>query len=80
MDTDFHHVIRNGEVVNPPKEIKIGKHVWIGCRCTILKGSIISDNSIVAAGSLVTRRFTREKIVLGNKSADVLEEGIEWSK
>ena len=72
--------LRNGEVVNPPKEIKIGKHVWIGCRCTILKGSIISDNSIVAAGSLVTRRFTREKIVLGNKSADVLEEGIEWSK
>ena len=79
MDTDFHHVIKHGEVVNPPKEITIGDHVWIGCRCTILKGSVIPSNSIVAAGSLVTKRFLKENTVLGCQSADVLAEDVEWS-
>ena len=74
MDTDFHHVIKNGEVVNHPKEIRIGDHVWGGCRCTILKGSVI-----VAAGSLITKCFLKENIVLGCKSAAVLAEDVEWS-
>lgn len=63
MDTDFHHVIKNGEIVNHPAEINIGKHVWIGCRCTILKGGAVADNTIVAAGSLITKKFTRENVV-----------------
>lgn len=79
MDTDFHHVIKNGEVVNHPKEIRIGDHVWGGCRCTILKGSVIPSNSIVAAGSLITKCFLKENIVLGCKSAAVLAEDVEWS-
>lgn len=78
MDTDFHHVIKNGEIVNHPAEINIGKQVWIGCRCTILKGSSIADNTIVAAGSLVTKKFTRENVVIGGMSAKILTDGVEW--
>lgn len=36
-----------------PKEIIIGNNVWICMNATILKGSIIGDNSIIAAGSVV---------------------------
>ena len=78
MDTDFHHVIKNSEIVNHPAEINIGKLVWIGCRCTILKGSSIADNTIVAAGSLITKKFTRENVVIGGMSAKILTDGVEW--
>jgi len=34
--------------------ITIGNNVWIGANCTVLRGSIIGDNSVIAAGSVVT--------------------------
>ena len=37
------------------KSITIGKNVWIGANCTILKGVNIGDNSIIAAGSIITK-------------------------
>ena len=36
-----------------PKEIVIGNNVWIGLNVIVLKGSIIGDNTIIAAGSVV---------------------------
>lgn len=36
-----------------PKEIIIGNNVWIGLNSIVLKGSIIGDNAIIAAGSVV---------------------------
>lgn len=78
MDTDFHRVIKDGETRNLPREIRIGCHVWIGCRCTILKGAVIPDHTIVAAGSLVTKQFARERVVIGGESAGVLAEDIDW--
>lgn len=36
-----------------PKEIVIGNNVWIGLNSIILKGSIIGDNTVIAAGSVV---------------------------
>lgn len=57
IDTDFHpleSLKRRYEVDNiRSKGIKIGKNVFIGANCLILKGSEISDNSIVPAGSIV---------------------------
>ena len=54
MDTDHHSIYgTNNEIINQPKSIHIGNNVWIGCTCTILKGSQIPDNIIVGANSLV---------------------------
>ena len=78
IDTDFHHVLKNGEIINHPAEINIGKHVWIGCRCTILKGSVIADKTIVAAGSLIAKKFTRGNVIIGGISAKVLTDEVEW--
>ena len=53
MDTDFHKVysIKNLEKqLNEPKPIYIGKNVWIGCRCTILKGSSIEGRIYGGSG------------------------------
>lgn len=47
------------------KTIKIGTNVWIGGNCTILPGVIIGDNSIVAAGAVVTNHVPSNTIVAG---------------
>lgn len=36
-----------------PKDIIIGNNVWIGMNAIILKGSVIGDNTIISAGSVV---------------------------
>ncbi len=46
--------------------ITIGDDVWIGGGCTILAGVTIGDNSIVAAGSVVTKDVPSNTIVAGN--------------
>lgn len=48
------------------KRIKIGDRVWIGERSTILKGVTIGNDSIVAAGSVVTHDVPSNSIAAGN--------------
>ena len=48
-----HDKKRKGEIVTSP--IIIGKNVWIGAGCIILKGVHIGDNAIIAAGTVVTK-------------------------
>ncbi|WP_184547394.1 acyltransferase [Mucilaginibacter sp. FT3.2] len=79
MDSDFHHIAdENGVVFNHPKEIIIGNNVWVGCRCTILKGAVIPDGSIVAAGSLVTKKLSGEKSIFGGNPIKVLKSNVSW--
>ncbi len=49
-----------------PKPVKIGKNVWIGADCTILPGVIIGENSIIGAGSVVTKDIPANIVVAGN--------------
>ncbi len=79
MDTDFHSVYREDkpdEILNADNGIIIGNHVWIGCRTTVLKGSEIPDDSIVAAGGVVTKCLKKEHTVY--RGNDTLYEGINW--
>ena len=49
-----------------PKPIHIGKRVWIGSGSILLPGVTIGDNSIVGAGSVVTKDVPPDTIVAGN--------------
>lgn len=78
MDTDFHHILnQEGVKINPPKPIKIGNHVWIGCRNTILKGVSIADNNIIAANSTLTHSITNENCIIGD-NGKILKTNIKW--
>lgn len=46
-------------------KVIIGKNVWIGSNVTILKNSEIGDNTIVAAGSVVSGKFPGNVIIGG---------------
>ena len=48
-----------------PAPIVLGKRVWIGSNSTITKGVTIGDNSIVAAGAVVTKDVPANCIVGG---------------
>ena len=48
-----------------PAPIVLGKNVWIGSNSTILQGVTIGDNSIVAAGAVVTKDVPANTIVGG---------------
>ncbi len=47
-------------------KIIIGENVWIGSQCVILPGVQIDDNSVIGAGSVVTKSIPKNSIVVGN--------------
>jgi acetyltransferase-like isoleucine patch superfamily enzyme len=53
--------------------IRIGNNVWVGAGTTILDGSVIGDNSIVVAASLVNRRFPANSIIQGNPAKVIMK-------
>lgn len=72
-DTDFHSLNPHERAAIPEiktniktKDIKIGKNVFIGGHCTLLKGTNIGDNSIIGAGSVVAKSIPPNEIWAGN--------------
>jgi len=49
-----------------PKPIHLGKKVWIGSGAIILPGVTIGDNSVIAAGSVVTKNVPENSVYGGN--------------
>lgn len=60
-DTDDHNEILGTE----DSSVHIGNNVFIGMHCMILKGVTIGDNSIIAAGSVVTKDIPANSIAGG---------------
>lgn len=55
------------------KGIKIGNNVWIGAKVTFLDGSIVGNNSVVAAGAVVIGVFP-DNVIIGGVPAKILKE------
>lgn len=71
-DTDFHSLsplIRNSQEDQKLKKnspVRICDNVFIGAHCIILKGVTIGKNSIIGAGSIVTKSIPDNQIWAGN--------------
>lgn len=52
--------------------IIIGNNCFIGHRATILPGVHLGDNTIVAAGSVVTKSFKNGNVVIGGNPAKII--------
>ena len=77
--SDYHGIYdKNGNRVNPDKDIVIGKYVWIGLGCKILKGAKISDGSVVGAGTVVTKSFDEKNVILAGNPAGIVKRQIFW--
>ena len=81
MDTDFHKIYNeDGQIINSPKSISIGNHVWICSRNIILKGVTIGDNNIISANSTITKSIHDSNCVISGhgKTLEIVKRGIYW--
>lgn len=76
IDSESNKPIDNQE----PLDLIIENNVWIGSRCTILRGTYIAKGSIIGACSMVNKRFEKENTVLAGIPAKVIKENITWDR
>jgi acetyltransferase-like isoleucine patch superfamily enzyme len=73
LDNDSHNASidperrRQGTISESP--VTIGNNVWVGMHSIIMKGVQIGDNSIIAAGSIVTKSVPSNSLFGGNPAA-----------
>lgn len=76
-DTDFHSIGIDRQLKKDKKTkklpIEIRKNAWIGGSSIILKGVTIGENSIIAAGSVVTKSIPDNEIWGGNPAKLIRE-------
>lgn len=53
--------------------IKVGNNVWFGGSVTVLSGVTIGDNSVIGAGSVVTKDVPANTVVAGNPAKVIKE-------
>lgn len=72
FDNTNHPLSPSRRLANEPfspeesRPIVIGRNVWIGQSAMIMKGVTIGDNSVVAAGAIVTKSVPANTLVGGN--------------
>lgn len=77
MDNDSHPIYdEDDKRMNYPKKIIINDNVWIGARCTILKGSEIADGCVIATNSVINKRLTLRNSIYA--SSRLLKQNIRW--
>lgn len=48
------------------KPVRIGDNVWLGAQCVVLPGVTIGENSVIGAGSIVTKDIPANVVAVGN--------------
>ena len=64
---------RRNKGLEDAKPITVGSNVWIGGGCTILPGVTIGDNTVIGAGSVVTKDIPANVLAFGNPCKVVRE-------
>lgn len=66
-DSDHHKILdEKGEWINKARAVEIADHVWIGMKCTILRGAKLGEGVIVAADSVVGGKIKPGLLAQGN--------------
>jgi len=78
MDSDVHKIMQADKHLNYNKPLVISDNVWIGCRCTILKGSYIPAGSVIAASTLLHAKLDEVNAVYGGNPIRKLTNNIQW--
>lgn len=79
---DGHRIFdkNTGKPLSVKSKLVIGNHCWIAHGCIITKNGSLPDNTIVGAGSVVSKKFEKEYTVIAGNPAKVVKEGIRWER
>lgn len=66
------HDIYNLEEHTPGKDVILGEKCWIGMNSVILPGVTLGPRTIVGAGSVVTKSFSKGNVVIAGNPARVI--------
>lgn len=81
MDNDAHYIYNyEGEHINQNREVIFGDNVWMGCRCTILKGSNVPNGSVIGACSIVRNQLIKENSIYAGIGPKLIRENILWDR
>ena len=78
INWDGHDIIdiETQNVINLPRPIIINKNCWIGAKVTIMKGVVLSMNTIVPYGSILTKKCDVSYCVFGGTPNRVLKTNV----
>ena len=69
-----------GNHINPNEEVIFGDNVWMGCRCTVMKGCYVPDGSVIGACSIVRRKLLSKDAVYAGLGPKIVRENIKWDR
>lgn len=80
--TDSHSIVdADGCRINKSADILIGNHVWLGAEVMILKGSVVPDNCVVGARTMLTLSLHAEDgSLIAGMPAKVIRKDINWKR
>lgn len=78
--SDYHSIlsIDSFDRINPAKDICLEERVWVGLRSIILKGTHLSSDTIVGAGSVVAGNFKESNVIIVGCPACIRKNNIKW--
>jgi acetyltransferase-like isoleucine patch superfamily enzyme len=79
-DSDWHNIYYQDKVIVRSIPVSIGDHVWIGHGCSILKGAVIGDGSIIASKSNVLKGSTEDRALLAGSPAKPIKFDVDWRR
>lgn len=70
---DHDHNYRNdGDAPFISSKISIGENVWIGAHCVILRGTVIGDGAVIAAGSVIKGKIDKDTLVYQRRENNLM--------
>lgn len=62
------------------RDISIGRNCYIGSAVRFTTGVTIADNTLVAIGSIVTKKFVDRHVLIAGNPAKIVKESYVWKK
>ena len=79
MDSDAHKIYDlEGVRMNEDRPVVIGDKVWLACQNTVLKGTVIGNNCVVGANSLLNKAYTEDGVIIAGSPARIVKKISGW--
>lgn len=81
IDKDFHYIMDTltGKTRTDHKPIYIGEGAWLCAGSKVMKGSVLPDGCILAAGAILNRIMDEKDCLLMGNPAHVVKPGVKRS-